>query len=357
MTEFLLTGGQTQSWLLGNKLITITTSGGGSRAQKNGVCEKCSQLIEQEKSSAMDSSLSQLEDAEKEEDDAFIEDVPPLQKKFTRVRRQRSKSGNTHQVDSAGNLLPQKVAKKEDSVEVNHLSLLSSVKEDIPSSPLQPKPPPPSPTDKVVPKSDQSQESLQSVTSQKSEPSRDASKTTSREASKPGSPTARSNESTRSGSPTMMEQNKEAAVAARAALEARFDAQAAAAKLSSSYFYQCNCWCIGWAEVYIRRPTGITSWFMKIQNGGSLLPVSEEFPLADVSTLLLRNRELDVDADMLLSEDSSLGEDLDETQADGEACEGEGQRGKSNMVSAWPYRVPLGGDSQIQSELPSFSKK
>ncbi|XP_072035978.1 tuberin-like isoform X2 [Amphiura filiformis] len=323
VTEFLLAGGQSQSWLLGNKLITITTSGGSSRAQKNGVCEKCNQLIERERSATMDSSMSQLEDAEKEDDDAFAEDVHPLQKKFPRVRRQRSKSGNTHQVDSAGNVLPQKVLKKEDSAEVNHLSLLSSVKEEISNMPLQPKPPPPSPID-------QSQDSLQSVISQKSDPSREASKVTSREASKPGSPTARSNDSTRSGSPTSFEQSKESVVAARAALEAKFDAVAAAAKLSSTYFYQCNCWCIGWAEVYIRRPTGITSWIMKVQNGGSLLPVSEEFPLADVSTLLLRNRELDVDGDMLPSEDSSygssIGGDLDETQRDGEPEEGEGQR-------------------------------
>lgn len=40
MAEFLLDGGQSQAWLLGNKLITITTSG-GSKVTKAGLCNKC----------------------------------------------------------------------------------------------------------------------------------------------------------------------------------------------------------------------------------------------------------------------------------------------------------------------------
>ena len=38
--KFLLDGGQCQSWLLGNKIITITTSG-GSKVGKAGLCQKC----------------------------------------------------------------------------------------------------------------------------------------------------------------------------------------------------------------------------------------------------------------------------------------------------------------------------
>ncbi|XP_060567265.1 tuberin-like isoform X2 [Ruditapes philippinarum] len=41
MAEFLLAGGQCQSWLVGNKLITITTSGSGNKSANSGVCEKC----------------------------------------------------------------------------------------------------------------------------------------------------------------------------------------------------------------------------------------------------------------------------------------------------------------------------
>ncbi|CAH1794876.1 unnamed protein product [Owenia fusiformis] len=45
VTEFLLDGGQSQTWLLGNRLITITTSGGGTKVGKSGVCEKCNSLM------------------------------------------------------------------------------------------------------------------------------------------------------------------------------------------------------------------------------------------------------------------------------------------------------------------------
>lgn len=40
MSDFLLSGGQSQSWLVGNSIVTITTSG-GSKVGKSGLCEKC----------------------------------------------------------------------------------------------------------------------------------------------------------------------------------------------------------------------------------------------------------------------------------------------------------------------------
>ncbi len=40
MADFLLSGGQSQSWLVGNKIITITTSG-GSKVNKTGLCDVC----------------------------------------------------------------------------------------------------------------------------------------------------------------------------------------------------------------------------------------------------------------------------------------------------------------------------
>ena len=40
VSEFLLSGGQQSRWLLGSKIITITTSGGANMG-KAGLCEKC----------------------------------------------------------------------------------------------------------------------------------------------------------------------------------------------------------------------------------------------------------------------------------------------------------------------------
>jgi hypothetical protein len=37
----------------------------------------------------------------------------------------------------------------------------------------------------------------------------------------------------------------------------------------------CNCWCIGWAEVYIRAPSGNFSWMMRIENEASLYGVQD----------------------------------------------------------------------------------
>lgn len=39
--EFLLNGGQSMSWLVGNKLVTVTTSGCSQKVLKNGLCDKC----------------------------------------------------------------------------------------------------------------------------------------------------------------------------------------------------------------------------------------------------------------------------------------------------------------------------
>lgn len=41
VAEFLLNGGQSMTWLVGNKLITITTSGCSQKPLRQGLCEKC----------------------------------------------------------------------------------------------------------------------------------------------------------------------------------------------------------------------------------------------------------------------------------------------------------------------------
>lgn len=39
--EFLLSGGQSMTWLIGNRLITVTTSGCSQKPLKYGLCDKC----------------------------------------------------------------------------------------------------------------------------------------------------------------------------------------------------------------------------------------------------------------------------------------------------------------------------
>lgn len=39
--DFLLKEGQSMTWLLGNRLITVTTSGCSNKAMRGGLCDNC----------------------------------------------------------------------------------------------------------------------------------------------------------------------------------------------------------------------------------------------------------------------------------------------------------------------------
>lgn len=46
-SEFILSGGQSLTWLVGHNLITVTTSGCTSSQLKNGLCDRCSLMCKQ----------------------------------------------------------------------------------------------------------------------------------------------------------------------------------------------------------------------------------------------------------------------------------------------------------------------
>ena len=51
-------------------------------------------------------------------------------------------------------------------------------------------------------------------------------------------------------------------------------------------YVPCACWCQGWAEIYVRRPTGDMSWIMRIQNSMQF-ETSHDFPLHDITSLYM----------------------------------------------------------------------
>lgn len=53
--DFILDGGQSATWLLGTKLITITTSGCTQKPVRNGLCGKCYQSCRQSSDQAKNS--------------------------------------------------------------------------------------------------------------------------------------------------------------------------------------------------------------------------------------------------------------------------------------------------------------
>ncbi|XP_071489878.1 tuberin-like [Diadema antillarum] len=356
VAEFLLAGGQSQSWLVGNKVVTVTTSGGSTRLQRNGVCEKCNALIQQhvemtsvtsqEKGDAETANWKQAEVAEKP-----VQKAKELTNRHPsglgRLKRQRSKSGNTQRVDSSGNTI-QKVTRTEDQEEIKHLSLLSSVVPEV--------------TSKVTETSrGSSSESLKGSEAGMSarHPARASPKVVfagsteksqgTRLNQRDPAPLPSSGEADRvkvmfasapdkdQGSKVAQRDAGSAGVSGElgegakepSGDEMRFKPRFSS-RISSASIYQCTCWCQGWAEIHVRRPTGNTSWIMRIQNGGALLPCPEEFPVADISALLLRNRDLDADVDMVLPDDSSSETEGEMTSSGGEEDEEDGDE-KQNL--------------------------
>lgn len=64
--EFLLSGGQSMTWLVGNRLITVTTSGCSQLPLKSGLCDKCWNMCKVERDAE---TASRSGSNEKERDD------------------------------------------------------------------------------------------------------------------------------------------------------------------------------------------------------------------------------------------------------------------------------------------------
>ena len=47
----------------------------------------------------------------------------------------------------------------------------------------------------------------------------------------------------------------------------------------------CTCWCVSWAEIRIRSPSGSISWMMRIENHLNPYGGPTDLPLADISVL------------------------------------------------------------------------
>ena len=61
----------------------------------------------------------------------------------------------------------------------------------------------------------------------------------------------------------------------------------------------CSCWCSGWAEIHIRRPSGDVSWMCRIQNSSLVSDSHGEFPLADLTALFQPTKDNELHMSML----------------------------------------------------------
>ncbi|XP_002740570.2 tuberin-like [Saccoglossus kowalevskii] len=126
VAEFLLAGGQSQSWLLGNKLVTITTTGSGLNGNKSGLCDKCTTLLRRKETPMPSPREEQSLQVDLTEDQ--LSASVTIAQTATQRLRQRCKSGSSNRVDSSGNLIPLKPLPREDTKEVKYLSLIASRK-------------------------------------------------------------------------------------------------------------------------------------------------------------------------------------------------------------------------------------
>lgn len=199
VSEFLLEKGQKTSWLVGNRIVTITTSGCSTKPFKNGLCERCSNLC-------MDFKNSDPH----EKDSIFLEDEsvreePSSSRKKDERKRHRS------------------------AIQRRTTTLSRELKSD----------------------SNQTQDDfflhfrrLHSVDS-----------------------AVRDEAEVQEGGFSFLKSDK-----------GNNDQQS----------HLCTCWCTNWAEVHIRRPTGNTSWLMKIQNQLCLPSSPPDVPLSLLTAMVLQ---------------------------------------------------------------------
>ncbi|KAK3091724.1 hypothetical protein FSP39_022166 [Pinctada imbricata] len=232
VAKFLLEGGQSQTWLLGNKIVTITTSGGGgNKGTQGGLCEKCIAYYQ--------GSSEQNEQAKQ----------TPVSNSGRRRHRSEIVFPSRSSTSADLGLKPGMEESSGPRTSLDDLSIRkeSSSEQDIgvqTGSSL---------TDHT-PKMGLETEALESYLYGLKQQSSDG----------------------------RMFQN-----------------------------HMCNCWCTGWAEVYIRAPSGNTSWMMRIENEAALTSLMDS-QVPDITLLFTsvqKKQHPDLDSLSSRIDSGSIGEE------------------------------------------------
>ncbi|KOX80745.1 Tuberin [Melipona quadrifasciata] len=196
--DFLLKEGQSMTWLLGNKLITVTTSGCSNKAMRNGLCDNCWVVCKPGAQSPEHSKTSQSTLRRASSTETAKED---------KLSRQSSGGHGSSTANTAANSPTEESQSKKTSED------LDPIKKDHP-------------TEKA---------------------------------------------------------NKDQAELSK--LEQILNSE------KQEEHVLCACWCQGWAEIYVRRPTGDMSWIMRIQNSMQF-ETNVDFPVYDIMALYRPNQDL-----------------------------------------------------------------
>lgn len=232
-TDFLLSNGQSLSWIVGHNIVTITTSSCSSISVKNGLCDRCSLVCKapgQPKSSSANLSNDTIS--------------------------QETLSSKTSEGDSQNKRYTKASLQHNNGLDSESTEFTSSNSSStIPTPHLQ-----------------------QADTSGKffRQPSNEARFSSSTS----GSLEALSRRGSNPDTPDTVEANKRDSINNPSYISP----QQSMDRLKQQ---TCACPCYGWAEICIRRPTGNMSFIMRIQNQISLDSSSNDFQLHDLINIFM----------------------------------------------------------------------
>lgn len=231
-SDFLLSGGQSLTWLVDHNLITITTSGCTTSPLKNGLCDRCFTMCK----SMSNQILSKTDDSESP-DSLQFSNKDSENKRYTKASLQHSSGTN----------------------ESESSDLTSSSSSSAAVTPFQL----------------QQQAQNSRFFRQSSTDGRFSSSSGSLEALSGGSGLDNS-EALGIDSPSK-----------NTLFPPQLPNSTTPIQDGDKPRQLCVCSCTGWAEICIRRPTGTMSWVMRIQNQISHDSFSNDFPLHDLTTLFM----------------------------------------------------------------------
>ncbi|XP_064478930.1 tuberin-like isoform X2 [Ornithodoros turicata] len=178
-SEHMVKNGRSMTWLVGRKLVTVTTSGCGNRAFRVGMCERCYRTCR--------------DSAEDDDDGEQLEKAQLRQHEYLNDKQGRRRHQSDFQGRSVGRAVP------------------GRTKDDL---------------------------SLREVTTEQQN-------------------------STANTEPVLPPAGEPGKVLT----------------------HVCSCWCIGWAEIFVRSATGNVSWMIRLQNNMFSKTCNPDFPLPDLTSI------------------------------------------------------------------------
>lgn len=267
--EFLLRGGQSNTWLVGHNLITVTTSGCSAVPFRNGLCDRCYTMckdnnIKSEPSTASTGLPMSPESSIASNKDSGVV-VPGGSNTLAVETQSANKSANesdstemtTSSTSSSAAATPfPQIA----STAVNSRFFRQGSQEGYSSGSLE-----------TLSRRGSNPDSVENGLSNGNDQQQHTHSNTN---------IARSESAlmTTLGNKLILPQQQNAA---------NSNNSVAPGGVIDKPIQLCACSCTGWAEICIRRPTGVLSWMMRVQNQINYDATAGEFPLQDLTTLFV----------------------------------------------------------------------